>query len=382
MRLGALMRVITLGALIACALAVIVARSAPTRGVFHHRGGLHHAAFDEIHFSMSGFRARVLDTQTGEMSPLVLPQAQGLQKASFSDRVNEQGEREVVGRWVRYTGKGPSREMDATGVARFAYPSGRVLDQVPLDFVPSSPPCWFSGDPPRVLLAGTDGRLYRVSFRDHIGQGGADDCEVQPIDWPQRPEGLRESHIGHPVWHKDLRLGNTLIATVGNAPSQEHANGLKRRGYRFQLWWLRLDASGSQIVGGGRLFADNPNHDDQEGFPSVASLPDGGLVLTFVRQAPATNVGDVYAVRLEIDDQTGTPVAHWSNARKVAEKCALVPAAFSPDGRWVFTLKGSPGESARLARRDLLPLLAASSLPSASDSPQLASTAARPLRGH
>jgi len=357
MRLGALMRAVTLSALIACAVAVIVARATPRTGALHHRREPHQAVFDEIHFSSGGLNTRVLDMRTGDFSPWALAGTETLQRASFSGRVNERGEREIAGRWVRLTTTVGDCRVESTGVGRFLYPSGRALDRVPLDLVLASPPCWYPGDPPRVLFAASDGRLYRLSFRDRAEPSDGDESDVQAIEWPNPPDPARNGHIGSPVWYKDPRLGNTLIAAVGCNSLGKGSDGAAHSRYRFRLWWLRLDAGGSEIVDSGPLFADD-TPEEQQDFPSVTSLPDGELLMTFQRRPCLANSGDVYVVRLKVDERTGVPFARLSDCQKVAEECALVPSPFSPDGRWVYALERQPDGSARFARHEVSLILA------------------------
>lgn len=357
MRLGALKRAVTLSALTACAVAVIVARSTPRAGAFHDRREPHQVVFDEMHFSSGGLNTRVLDLRTGDVSPWVLAGTERLQRASFSGRVNERGEREVAGRWVRRTTTGGNCGVESTGVGRFLYPSGRALDRVPLDLVPASPPCWYPGDPPRVLFAASDGRLYRLSFHNHAEPSDADESDVRAIEWPNPPDAARNGHIGSPVWYNDPRLGNTLIAAVGCNSLGEGSDGAAHLWYRFRLWWLRLDAGGSEIVDSGPLFADS-TPEEQQGLPSVTSLPDGELLMAFLRRPCVANSGDVYIVRLEVDERTGVPSARLSDCRKVTEECALVPLPFSPDGRWVYALERQSDGSARFARHELSLILA------------------------
>src|SRR5206468_569384 len=122
--------------------------------------------------------------ETGEIRRFRSPTGDRFDYASCSPWQDEEGQYQVVGRWSELSADGPSADVDEFGLARYTLPSGRVLDRVPLDVVPASPPCWFPGFTARVLYAASDGLLYRLSFEgDTPRRAGDPPPKPEPVEW-------------------------------------------------------------------------------------------------------------------------------------------------------------------------------------------------------
>lgn len=75
------------------------------------------------------------------------------------------------------------------GLARISYPDGEILDQVSLEVVPLSSPCWLEGTSARVVFGAADGKLYRLAFESAIPKTGETRAEPVPdlIHWKDAP---------------------------------------------------------------------------------------------------------------------------------------------------------------------------------------------------
>ena len=243
--------------------------------------------------------------------------------------------------------EGNSRMLcEGFGLARYAVPSGRVLNRILLDEVPASHPWW---EPPAVnswiLYAGGDGALYQLDFDPARGSDPEGHVPPAPrrVNWGCEPPGggLR---LKDPVWPADPRLGGRLIVSV-----QYQAHESDSRLTPSRLWWgLRLGDDGGTIVATGPLTdASEPEISEarlDERFPNVARGYDGGLLLAYLRRAADKNEWDLSLAPITIDGRTVRPGGRNESGRVLAcEHLPMIPL-FSADRRWVFGVLDDPLE--------------------------------------
>src|SRR5262249_4930527 len=143
---------------------------------------------------------------------------------------DDQGECQVVGRWMqRRRGDPKDCACDAFGLARYALPSGRVLNRVALDAVPTSHPCWFPDMSERVVYAAGDGCLHRLDFNAADQDG--EDPAPRPVTWRCPPPG-KKVVICDPVWPTDPRFGRRLVVSI------QFREGSTTEVTPGRLWWL------------------------------------------------------------------------------------------------------------------------------------------------
>ena len=304
--------------------------------------------------------SRLLNPTTGEISRFHAPRGDQFDHASCSPWQNEEGECQLVGRWARRVEGSGRMVAEEFGLARYSIPSGRVLDEIPLEVVPSSSPCWFPGTSARVLYAGSDGRLYQVSFEDEPGfaDNEVDDSphRPSPIAWHAPP--LRHLMIHDPAWSTDPRLGGLLIAALA---FQVHPTDDRLTPKR--LWWLKL-ADDATVVDAGPLTdpEEKPRLDRaEERYPNVHVAPDGRLVLAYLSQPPMSALWELRLATVQIDPKRGIPMVHTIDDRVLASNHLGAQPSFSADGLDVFgVLQGSehphgPGPLARVVRFPAMP---------------------------
>lgn len=356
--LGALVRLIVATAIVLTVVAVSLGRSSRPRGAEERRmADPRFQPLNDFLFQDMDPALRVLDLESGFVTSFRLADGGRLVHPACSPWQDSQGRRQVIGAWKSAPGAG-SRVV---GLARYAIPTGEFLEQVEvLEPVPSSSPCWFPDRSLRVVFAGYDGRLYRLSF-ESPGGGLGDEHRTTPqrVDWPSnlRP-GSGSPKFFESVWPVDPRLGGRLIATL---MFDERDLG-SRRQPRLQLWWLRLTPDGLAIVDGGRLVRSSLAFDEgesvsEERLAGVSASVDGRLVVAYmVRRGDRVEL-DLQLAPLAIDSSTGAPWVDAADAVTIARDCAFTPPAFSVDGRWIYSMTRWPPNPARIDRSSIVEIL-------------------------
>jgi hypothetical protein len=271
---------------------------------------------------------------------VALPASDQVDCAVCSPWRDEEGESQVVGRWIHR--QGPRQLVENIGLARYALPSGRILDRVPLDVVPVGHPCFFPGKAARVLFAAGNGRLYQYSFENEDGTTATrdedDEHAPQPLAW--RAGGLDErgTVVIDPVWPRDPRLGGRLLVSLTH---------LEKHGDRpvfgpTQLWWLQIDRAGTQIEAAGQLVRRREVSAgislDEERLPNVAATADGSLVLAYLRRRDTLDAWYLCLAPIEIDPKTGAPTVDEANVHRGSSPLRPTLPMFSTDGQWVYAL--------------------------------------------
>jgi hypothetical protein len=331
MRFVFLSRLVTLASLAACALAVAVARLAPRPTEFRVRDDPYRVVVNGTIVSMRDVRPRVLDAEGGRLSVLNLPNGESLEWGAFSPWVGSGGEWQVVGRWLATRAVGGGRALTGSGLARVAYPSGRVLERVTSAPLPISPPSWDPSGAPRVLYAATDGRLALCTFR---ASGGPD---ITPVVWRTPPRSLGRFRFEAVAWPSARPLQGYVIATV--LPEEP------RGGYGpSRLWWLRLSRDGTTVLGSGPLVARTPDAAGatDESTPSVAARGETCL-LAYQRRRDEDAPAELVVAPVRVDDRTDAPAVAPEECRALGNVVARVPAAFAPGATSVYALEGRAG---------------------------------------
>ncbi|AGA31498.1 hypothetical protein [Singulisphaera acidiphila] len=314
--------------------------------------------FNGFLFGVADSLFRVLDLETGTTKPIRLADGGHLMHAACSPWRDGQGRTHVVGVWTSAAAAGPQ----VVGLARYALPTGELLDQVDgLVSMPNDCPCWFPDTTLQALFAGGDGELYRVSFESSRGgrvSGNASDIAPTPVAWPERLALPGSPKLSELTWPIDPRLGRRLIATL----TYSNWDSTARKQPRSQLWWLRLTPDGSAIVEGGRLIRSCPASREseqvrEERLAAVSSAVDGRLMVAYLVRRGARSELDLQLAPLTIDPATGNPWVDEADAVTCARNRTFAPLAFSSDGCWIYSFARWPLSPASLERFSVVNLL-------------------------
>ncbi len=270
----------------------------------------------------------VLDFETGRVAEFPLGKHENLDQITPATWKPEHGPAQFVGRWTSYGAESVAQKF---GLARFSLPDAKILDRVSCEILPVSPPCWYPGDPRRVLFASGDGALYQFRFADDNGQGA--DVSPRRVDWRVRDLVTENAHIVDPEWSEDPSLAGHLLAGLCTLDP-----GTSFHFSPSHLSILRLNDPGTAIVGFAELIRRDPSTPTspprEERFPTVGRRTDGSppQLAYLIRNEDAVDY------RLTIspihqDPTTGEPFLRESEEATLAQHCGPTPPRFSPDGR-------------------------------------------------
>ncbi|MDB5349213.1 MAG: hypothetical protein JWN86_460 [Planctomycetota bacterium] len=292
-----------------------------------------------------------LDTESGRSMPVNLPPGETVEWASCSAWQDEQGQRQIVGRWKSRSGDGAEKLVNEFGLARFSFPEGKPLNRIPLEINPKSTPCWYPGTTAKILYSASDGGLYRFSFESsRSADADAEGCDTrpQPIVWKVAPPGEAERsvRISDPVWPENQAFGGLLFVSL----SMQTYEGDHLEWTLPRIWWLRLDREGAAIEAAGPLMTDDPVSDVnvKDRFPCPIRMRDGRCRIAFLSHHPEQSSWDLRIAPIGFDG-SGIPRVDRDATRVVVEHCSLVPPVFSADARWLYfhSASAAPGQTHR-----------------------------------
>ena len=320
-----LLRLISAGVIGATTLAVALGRGTPPSG--RYLAPPRHAALAGGACTLDSTKPQLLDLETGRPAGWAFPGHERLQLASSSPWEDGRGRRHFIGR-----GEGPGGDS-ACDLVRYEYPSGRLLDRLPLASAPASPPCWTPGLGAEVIFSGCDGQLYLADFEPGPAAYAP---SIRRLRWPAgRPDAGR-LFLAHPCRADACGTGR-LLATLGLKPLAGRVADPEVR-----LCWLGLDPAGPGIAGAGPLIVPTAPW-IRESCPAVAARTDGSAVVAFLVASGRSGLADLYAAPLRVDSDTRAPRVDLAEVRRLARDCRCWPPAFTPDGRAVYILTGDPG---------------------------------------
>ncbi len=289
--------------------------------------------------------ARLLDPETGRLKPLDLPTKVWLTSASLSPWRDELGREQMVV-------SGFDHASGQIILARYALPSGRVLDRIPIGAPVVVPPCWNPRVPGQILFVAATGWLYRAEFADGVAP------KVQPVRWGVRPPGEGSVMITTLSWPNSQRLDGRILVSlwyrvrIGAGMSFTPA----------RLWWLKLDRDGSSIIGAGPLDRSevDPRNTarrvEQERYPVLVTARNGARAVVYLVNHGGGGKNELRIAPLDIDPVDGTPHVTAARGVSLADGCANAAPALSADGRWVTCLiraNGAPATPATVWHGDL-----------------------------
>jgi hypothetical protein len=355
---SSLIRLLVLMAVGSTMLAVGLSRLDPPRPGMRVRRMVRHSNINEYFLDVTDRTPRWLDTETGQMASYPLEDSDVLEAASCSPWVDEKNQYQAVGRWTTRVKDGPMSMSKDFGLARYAFPSGVMLDHVSTEIVPVGPPCWYPGIRARILFAAGDGMLYHFAFEPEPWLKGADpeakgDLKPKPLIWRCPKPGNGDIYISDAAWPDDSRLGGRLVVALRE--QQVLPNG-RRVFTRTRLWWVKLNVGGTEIVEVGRLLisdGEGADFDHDQRAPTVGSLADGTLTVAYLRQRIGETGWEVRIAPIEFEEDHQDPRAFEARSLLLCPRGQPAPPTFSSDGRWLNVITGLENSENRVARLSL-----------------------------
>jgi hypothetical protein len=250
------------------------------------------------------------------------------------------GRLQLVGGWRRRRNVPGEADGPQSGLARYVFPGGQVLDRIACDPLVTGTPCWYPGTSTRILYPANDGALYQFSFAEEEAAGPATSPSRRPrrLTWRCPPPGIGAVIIQDPTWPTDPRLGGRLLVTLSYVVRKRDQIGFTAK----QIWWLRLSRDGAAIEEAGRLIVpDEPGNTASavaERLPSLWSGPDG-VVLAFLSYIRNETGSRLQVAPVVFDPTTKAPRVFVAKAAVLAEDRMTVVPVFSSDGRWVLSAR-------------------------------------------
>jgi hypothetical protein len=297
----------------------------------------------------------LIDRGRDRPEPLSLPADCLWGMVSVSPWAGVSGELEAVAPCHRGTSGGEP----FCGLARIGLPAGNLIEEVPLDVLPTGRPCWVPGRPGRVLFAAGDGRLYTHDFEPTAGaqrtvETARDPVVTSPVSWRCEPSGPNLPYIADPSWSVHPRLRHLLVALVIPTADASGREAPAARGF----WWFEIEPDGGAVRDAGPLFDLGPARPGaavhQPRFPVLTASPEGAVHLVYLARVPGTGSVRLEAVPVTLAGDHGKPSVE-AGARPVVlcDDAALSPPVLSGDDRSVFYL--STRANRPVGRRPLAP---------------------------
>jgi hypothetical protein len=297
-----------------------------------------------------------MDAETGQIAAYPLEDGDVLQAASCSPWIDENHQYQIAGRWSNRTKDGPMSMSNDFGIARYAFPSGKMLDQVSTETVPVAPPCWFPGTRARILFTAGDGMLYTYAFEPEAKRTDGDpgpkrDIRPTALTWRCPKPGKGNVFMSDVTWPEDPRISDRVLVSL----REQRLNPKGVRAYsQTRLYWLKLNLAGTEILEVGSLLSDDESHKTDREFdhrsPTVGKLANGTLALAYLRQRAGDPGWESRITPIEFETDPHRPRGLASRSVPLFPKCQPSHASFSADGRWVNAIRGSEARECRVAR--------------------------------
>ena len=340
MTLTALVRLIAFMAIGSTMVAVGVSRAVPKPGPelgLSERTpryvGVNGSAFSPPRPSFS-----VIDTGTGELQEVALPNGVTFDYATCTPWHGERVEYELVGRMVERVGKATDQLCEGASLVRIDLTTREEISRSSLIPLVTGSPCWLNGSPSRVVFPAGDGQLYLQVLGDDDASTPEQPTERLLVAWAADLAKHHGSIINDVVRPIVTALNGKLLVAI----SHRTQNTTRAKLGRSEIWWLSLNAAGTQIVEAKPLFNSGSRMDEnnlvEERLPNMIATPDGRLALAYLRREPRSANWELAVVEVRLDAMTGDPIAQTAECRPVASESALSLPAFSADGRWLYHL--------------------------------------------
>jgi hypothetical protein len=297
-------------------------------------------------------RPRLLDLETGAVTTLAVPGAEGLDQLACSLWRDGAGRFHLVGRWHDLAGRRGSGLDQASGLARCTFSPGPVVDRVGLPVVPVEPPCWSPDRSDHVVFVAGDGRLYVYDFPEGRRGRGPEPAPPRPLRWQINPPGVGTVMVLEFCWPAAPALGGRLLVSMSWDPAPSEP------GLSTHLWWLELSRDGGSIVGAERALVAEGGEASrariEERKPGVGVGRDGAPHLAFLARDGGQGLWELWVMPIAPAAAGRGPRVQVAAGRRLAKGCAAtVTPAFSADGRWVYASRSVDVMRVRLQRYQL-----------------------------
>ncbi len=134
-----------------------------------------------------------------------------------------------------------------------------------------------------------------------------------------------------------LAASGLLLAAVRQCPAGPGAQAYDPS----QLWWLRLNRTGTTVVAAGPLTDPGtaPMEEQVCRYPILAAGSDGRLEIAYLGRRSDEMGWRLRVATVTIDPATDAPRPLTEPGRVLADDCSPSPLGVSRDGRWICCLR-------------------------------------------
>jgi hypothetical protein len=305
--------------------------------------------------------ARFLDVASGSEVHLDLEPCERLDVVACSPWADAQRRRLVAGRWTFTSSQGKDGLNQAVGLALYRVPDGARLAKVETELWPVAPPCYYPDSAARVLYPTGDGQLHQFDFRRTTAQEETAEAAPGPVpvgwDWTTRWH--YQPLVTEPCWPAIPGFERTLLVSLNERGEDGGPYG------PTEIWWLRLDQAGDNVIDAGRLtcpigYPDEPQVDEHR--PVLGRGPDGELLLLYQARRAHQLDWELRIAPVQLDDATGVPSA--GDSQSIDHDKRVSNHTLAADGHSVYSIlrewgkptvvRKVPLAGRWLAQRDLL----------------------------
>ncbi len=272
-----------------------------------------------------------LDGDLRCLTSMRMPEGETLEAAGLSPWEDGWGHAEVAGLWLSSSGEGNDRVRVAFGLARVRYPDGEILNRVPTETLPGGPPCWVDATGDEIVFASGVGQLCRFAFTGSTDPRSSDGCDVEPtvLMWDVEVPGAI-SDLTRPV---GTGCEGLYLASV-----RREQGGRGTEFGQSEIWWLRMDAKATRVVGAGRLTRTTESEELCERYPVLGRDRSGSPQLAYLSKGRGVSDWSLRLTEVVFSPASSRPIEVKGLSREVATGCVGSPAAFGGDGRVTYLM--------------------------------------------
>jgi hypothetical protein len=285
-------------------------------------------------FSSPPYVPRILDTRTSVLEPCSLPRAEGLELLGCSPWRDRAGQYHIVARAGGGAANEPMSHPGPIELVRYAFPAGKIVDHAVIEPTARGCVCWAPDRSDRIVFCACDGRLYRYDFSAGDDRGRPPrDAQPVPLHWGGEPRRTGPPWLQDPCWPDAPELGGRMLVAL----VQQDFDYLHSPTPEGKLWWVQPDRAATNIIAARRAIdPDGDSPEFEERLPSVGRTAGGTLLLAYLVRRPGRGQWELWVAPIALEASRGTPTVVAPQRRRLAEACAAIVPAFSPDGRSIF----------------------------------------------
>ena len=346
--LYSLVRLIAFTTLAASALAVGVSRVSPHRDVQRTPAQPRYIGVNGVTFSPPNSHDYLIDTESGRLRRADFAKEFTIDFATSAPWREPGGRTQVVGRLTSRSGTARDRLCEGSGLGVVDLASGDLIDELETGPVVSSRPCRLPGGGQRIIYSAGDGHLHLSEFNERRSTRTA-----RKVVWECEKPTKGPLLLSDPILPTQREFDGRLFVTL----HRTQTIGNHFRYLSAEIWSLRLDKEFTAILEAHRVtepVSAAPTEDER--LPNLTVSTDGRPTLAYLKKSRSSPSWRLIVCPLHTDSSKIFRASRTEEVEIVSDHAATLPA-FSPDGRWIFTVARCSEPADSLSRASLKDIL-------------------------